>query len=326
MIRRREIITLLGGAGVAWPQAVRAQQVERVRRVGVLTPADTDATPIFAAFRRALSLLGYVEGRTIRLEFRFGKGNPTALPGLAAELVRLPVDVMVTDSMGAAIAAFGATRSIPIVMGTSIDPIEAGLVVSIARPGGNVTGLTIRATDLAGKRMQLLKRAFPGTSHVIGLANGSNPGAQPILRASEKVATDVGVRVTPLFVHTPQDLLGLGPESLKGGDGLITFPDAMLWNHRATIIALAATARVPAIYPEREFPEDGGLIAYGPSIPDAFRKAAGYVDRILKGARPADLPIEEPSRFDFVVNLRSARALNLVPEGNFLIEADEVIE
>ena len=164
MIRRREFITLLGGAGVAWPQAVRAQQVERVRRVGVLTPADTDATPIFAAFRRALSLLGYVEGRTIRLEFRFGKGNPTALPGLAAELVRLPVDVMVTDSMGAAIAAFGATRSIPIVMGTSIDPIDAGLVASIARPGGNVTGLTIRASDLAGKRMQLLKRAFPGTS------------------------------------------------------------------------------------------------------------------------------------------------------------------
>ena len=179
-MKRREFITLLGGAAAAWPLAARAQQVERVRRVGVLTPADTDATPIFAAFRRALSLLGYVEGRTIRLEFRFGKGDPTALPGLAAELVRLPVDVMVTDSMGAAIAAFGATRSIPIVMGTSIDPIEAGLVASIARPGGNVTGLTIRASDLAGKRMQLLKRAFPGTSHVIGLANGSNPGAQPI--------------------------------------------------------------------------------------------------------------------------------------------------
>jgi putative ABC transport system substrate-binding protein len=240
-MRRREFITLLGGAA-AWPVAARAQQPGQMRRVAVLTPADTDATPIFAAFRRALSLLGYVEGRTIRLEFRFGKGDPTALPGLAAELVRLPVDMIVTDSMGAAIAAFGATRSIPIVMATSIDPVEAGLVASIARPGGNVTGLTIRATDLAGKRMQLLKRAFPVTSHVICLANGSNPGAQPILRASEKVAADVGVRVSPLFIHTPQELQALGPESLKGGNGLITFPDAMLWNHRATIIALAATA------------------------------------------------------------------------------------
>ena len=214
-IRRREVIGLLGAAA-AWPLAARAQQVERVRRVGVLTPADTDATPIFAAFRRALSLLGYVEGRTIRLEFRLGKGNPTALPGLAAELVRLPVDVMVTDSMGAAIAAFGATRSIPIVMGTSIDPIEAGLVASIARPGGNVTGLTIRATDLAGKRMQLLKRAFPGTSHVIGLANGSNPGAQPILRASEKVAADVGVRVTPLSFTPPKTCWGSAREPQRG--------------------------------------------------------------------------------------------------------------
>jgi putative ABC transport system substrate-binding protein len=241
--------------------------------------------------------LGYVEGRTIRLEFRFGKGNPTALPGLAAELVRLPVDVMVTDSMGAAIAAFGATRSIPIVMGTSIDPIEAGLVASIARPGGNVTGLTIRASDLAGKRMQLLKRAFRNQSRDRSRQRQQSGRAANSARV-EKVAADVGVRVTPLFVHTPQDLMGLGPEKLKGGDGLVTFPDAMLWNHRATIIALAATARVPAIYPEREFPEDGGLIAYGPSIPDAFRKAAGYVDRILKGAKPSDLPIEEPSRFD----------------------------
>jgi ABC-type uncharacterized transport system substrate-binding protein len=324
-VRRRTFIAGLGGAA-AWPVVARAQQPDPLPRIGVLTPAETDVTRIFAAFRSTLSLLGYVEGRTTRLEFRFGKGDPTALPGLAAELVRLPVDVLVTDSMGAALAAFRATRSIPIVMATSIDPVEAGLVASIARPGGNVTGLTIRGTDLAGKRMQLLKRAFPGISHVIGLVNGSNPGAQSVLRASEKVAADVGVRVTPLFVHTPQELRALGPKSLNGGDGLITFPDAMLWNHRAMIIALAATARIPAIYPEREFVEDGGLIAYGPSISDAFRKAAGYVDRILKGAKPADLPIEEPSRFDFVINLRSARALRLIPEGNFLTEADEVIE
>jgi putative ABC transport system substrate-binding protein len=236
------------------------------------------------------------------------------------------VDVLVTDSMAAALAAFGATRNIPIVMGTSVDPIEAGLVASIARPGGNVTGLTIRATDLAGKRMQLLKQAFPGIGHVICLANGGNPGAQPILRASQKVAADVGVRVTSLLIQTRRELRALSPESLSGGDGLITFPDAMLWNNRAAVIALAAAARVPAIYPEREFVEDGGLIAYSASIPDAFRKAAGYVDRILKGAKPADLPIEEPSRFDFIVNLRSARALGPIPEGSFLIAADEVIE
>lgn len=323
-MRRREFIAGIGSAA-AWPLVASGQQPEPLRLIGVLTPAETDATPIFAAFRRALSLLGYVEGRTIRLEFRFGKGNPTALPGLAAELVSLPVDVLVTDSMGAALAAFGATRSIPIVMGTSIDPVEAGLVASIARPGGNVTGLTIRGTDLAAKRMQLLKQAYPAIGHMIGLANGSNPGSQSVLRASEKVAANVGVRLTSLFVQTPQELRALRPESLNGGDGIITFPDAMLWNHRAAIIALAAAARVPAIYPERDF-VDGGLIAYGPSIPDSFRKAAGYVDRILKGAKPSDLPIDEPSRFDFVVNMRSARALGLIPEGTFLIGADEVIE
>jgi putative tryptophan/tyrosine transport system substrate-binding protein len=190
-VKRRTFIAALGGAAV-WPVAVRAQQPGPLRLIGVLTPAETDVTPIFAAFRRALSLLGYVEGRTIRLEFRFGKGDPTALPRLAAELVSLPVDVLLTDSMGAALAAFGATRSIPIVMGTSIDPVEAGLIVSIARPGGNVTGLTIRGTDLAAKRMQLLKQAYPAIGHVIGLANGSNPGSQSVLRASEKMAANVG--------------------------------------------------------------------------------------------------------------------------------------
>jgi putative ABC transport system substrate-binding protein len=324
-MKRREFIAGLGGAAV-WPLAAGAQQTERMWRVGVLTPAETAATPIFTAFRKAIALLGYVEGRTIRLEFGFGKGDPAALPKLAAELVRLPVDVLVTDSMGAAIAAFGATRSLPIVMGTSVDPVEAGLVASIARPGGNVTGLTIRATDLAGKRMQLLKQAFPAIRHVIALANGSNPGTSPILRASEKVAATLGVHVSSLLVDSAKELHALGPDNLKGGDGIITFPDAMLWNNRAAIITLAASARVPAIYPEREFVEDGGLIAYGPSIPDAFRKAAGYVDRILKGAKPADLPVEEPSRFDFVVNVRRARELRLLPEGSFLIAADEVIE
>jgi putative tryptophan/tyrosine transport system substrate-binding protein len=178
-VKRRTFIAALGGAAV-WPVAVRAQQPGPLRLIGVLTPAETDVTPIFAAFRRALSLLGYVEGRTIRLEFRFGKGDPTALPRLAAELVSLPVDVLLT------------TRSIPIVMGTSIDPVEAGLIVSIARPGGNVTGLTIRGTDLAAKRMQLLKQAYPAIGHVIGLANGSNPGSQSVLRASEKMAANVG--------------------------------------------------------------------------------------------------------------------------------------
>jgi putative tryptophan/tyrosine transport system substrate-binding protein len=303
-----------------------AQRPSKVSRIGILTPASDDKTAIFDAFRRGLRDLGDEEGRTILLEFKLAKGNARLLPELAKDLVALPVDVIVTDAMSAARAAANATRSIPIVMGTSVDPVGAGLVASIARPSGNVTGMTIRANDVAGKRIHLLKQAFPGIRRVALLGNPDNPGTEFIRGATEDAAKVLGLELIMLNARTPDDLRSLIPPKLANTDGLVTLNDAMFWNNRPLILGWAAAARVPAIYPEREFVDDGGLACYGPSIPDSFRKAAGYVDRILKGVRPSDLPIDEPTKFDFVVNMRAARRLGLAPSQDFMLAVNEVID
>lgn len=328
---RRCLSTLLAGLIVAADLAptgpVAAQQTTRVPRVGVLTPADNGATPIFDAFRKALRDLGYVEGQTIILEFRFAKGNLDALPGLAEELVRLPADVIVTDSSTAARAAIAATRTIPIVMGIATgNPVEAGLAASTARPAGNVTGMTLGSLELSAKRLELIKQAVPGVTRVTMLLNPKGATTQAYLAAAEGAARTLGVHLTELTAGSPDELSALTPAQLSGADALVVLPDAMFWNHRATIIALAEAARVPAVYPEREYADDGGLIAYGPNVPDSFRRAAGYVDRILRGAKPGDLPIDEASKFDFVINLRTAHRLGLSLPSDFLARADEVIE
>jgi putative ABC transport system substrate-binding protein len=329
MIKRCEFITLLGGAAAAGSVTrvipATAQQPGKVPRVGILTPAENAETPIFDAFRKGLRDLGYVDGKTIVLDFRFAKGNMDALAGLAVDLARSPVDVIVVDSTAATRAALDATRTIPIV-GVSADPVQLGFVASIRRPGGNVTGMTIRLETLSAKRLELLKQAFPAIASISVLMNPKNVSSSLSLSATQEAAGMLGIRFVPLTASTPDELRTLSAADLTPSDALTVLPDAMFWNHRATIIALAQAARRPAIYPEREYADDGGLVAYGPNIPDTFRRAAGYVDRILRGAKPGDLPIDEAAKFDFVVNLRTARALGFAISPDFLSGANEVIE
>jgi len=278
------------------------------------------------AFRQGIRDLGYIEGRTIALDFRLSKGIIDALPALAAELVRVPVDVIVTVTTSATLAAFDATRTIPIVMGTTGgDPVALGLAKSLSRPRGNVTG-TQFLTGLSEKRLQLLKQAFAGTERVAVLENPKDVVSASEMSKAEMAAARLGMRLLPLAASTPAELRALAPAALSGSDGLLVLPGGMFWNNRATILNLASVARVPAIYPEREYADDGGLIAYGPNVPAHFRLAAGYVDRILRGANPGDLPINATSQFDFVINLRAARALGLALPPDFVSAANEVIE
>jgi putative ABC transport system substrate-binding protein len=325
-MRRREFITLIGGAVTAWPLAARAQQPAKVPRIGILSPAASETAATLTAFREGIRNLGYVEGQTIALDFRLSKGMMDALPALAAELVRIPVNVIVTDSTSGTLDAFAATRTIPIVMGASGgDPVALGLAKSLSRPGGNVTG-TYFLSGLSDKRLQLLKQAFPGVQKVAILANPKGAISVSEMPKAEIAAARIGIQLLSLAASTPAELRALGPTALSGSDGLLVMPDAIFWNNRATIIDLASKARVAAIYPEREYADDGGLIAYGANVPDHFRQAAGYVDRILRGTNPGDLPISASSKFDFIVNLRTARALGLTPSPDFISAADEVIE
>jgi putative tryptophan/tyrosine transport system substrate-binding protein len=314
----------------AWPLAAAmpaaAQQAGKIARVGVLSPADSDKTPAAVAFRKTLGELGYVEGKSIVLDFRLAKGHNERLGDLAAELVQIPVDVIVAGGTTAVRAAAGITHSIPIIQAAGGDPVSAGLAASLARPGGNVTGFTIRTDEPSGKRLELLKRAFPNISRVTVMLDPTSVVTQRQLRATERAAATLGISLVTLPVSTPEELDALGPAALTGSDGLVVLPSGLFWSRRATVIALATAARLPAIYPEREFADDGGLVAYGANIPDAYRRAAGYVDRILRGTKVGDLPIEEASKFDFVLNLRTAKQLELSPSRDFLVAVDEVIE
>ena len=316
-------------SAMAWvftAMPLRAQQRATPSRVGVLTPVESDKTPSFTAFRDELRNRGYVEGKSIILDFRFAKGRADALPGFAAELAKVPVDIIVVDGTTAARAALNVTQSIPIIQAAGGDPVVAGLAPNYARPGGNFSGFSIRSDELAGKRLELLKRAFPGIKRVSVLLDPTSVVTPPVLRATEQAAANLDIPLTMLSISTPDMLKALGPADLAGSDALVVLPSAMFWQHRAPIIALTAAARVPAIYPEREYADDGGLIAYGPNIPDTFRRAAGYVDQILRGTRPGDLPIEAASKFEFIVNLRTARELKLSPSTDFLVGVGEVIE
>jgi putative tryptophan/tyrosine transport system substrate-binding protein len=315
---------LLGLAAALAPRA--AAQGTGVPRVGIISPADHERTPIFEAFRQGLRELGYVEGRNILLEFRFARGDYAALPRLAAELVALPADVIVTDGGAVVPVVQAATSTIPIVMGTSsADPVTLGLVPSLGRPGGNLTGFTLMASELGSKRIDLLHAAFPEARRLAILLNPLNAGAGTHLRTAEETARRLGLSLVLVEAQNPEALRALRPEQI-GRAPVIVLPDAMFWNNRRRVLALVDEVRVPALYPEREYADDGGLMAYGPRVPDNFRRVAGYVDRILKGAKPGDLPIQEPSKLEFIVNLRTARALGVELPAAINARADEVIE
>jgi putative tryptophan/tyrosine transport system substrate-binding protein len=255
------------------------------------------------------------------------RGNVSLLPQLAAELVAEPVDVIVTDGSQAALVAGRATTRIPIVIGAGSDPVILGLASGHSHPGGNVTGFTLMAAELNLKRVELLRTCVPNATTIALLVNPSSATSAVFVRESEEAAQRMGLRVvSPVEAAGADAVHALAPSAFAGAAGVIVLPDAMFWNHRQSIISLINAARLPAVYPEREYADDGGLMAYGPSVPDNFRRAAGYVDRILKGTPVAELPIQEPSTFDLVINLKTAKALGLDVPQLLLAQADEVIE
>jgi ABC-type uncharacterized transport system substrate-binding protein len=323
-MKRREFITILGAAA-AWPLAARAQQPERMRRIGVLMMAATPDSPLFRAFREELRKLGHIEGRTVSLEFRSGEGDPIRVANLAAELAQSSVQMIVTDGTVTARAAKDATSTIPIVMATVGDPIASGLVSSLARPGGNLTGFTLFTLDLSGKRLELLREAFPSAVRIGVLWNPLNSGPQ--FEATGQAAATLGIAIESGAAES-QDALQRSLADLMGRSisALIVLPDALFWNQRRIIVDRTTAERLPAIFPEREYADDGGLLAYGPRVIDNFRRAAVYVDRILYGASPAELPIQQPTKFDLVINLKTAKALGVEIPPMLVARADEVIE
>jgi putative ABC transport system substrate-binding protein len=307
--------------------SVEAHQAKKVPRVGVLwlySPAI--ASPFAEAFRQGLRELGYVEGKNIVIEYRHAEGKYDRLPSLAAELVRLNVDIIVTASTQAAQAGQQATRSIPIVMTVVSDPVESGLVGSLARPGGNVTGLSLMHPELSGKRLELLKEVVPKLSRVAVLSNLSNPIIPPLLRETEAAARAVGVQLQVVEVRGPIELdSAFGAMTRDRAGALVVLPDGIFQNERRRIAALAAKGRLPTMYAWREAVDDGGLMAYGASVPDILRRAATYVDKILKGTKPADLPVEQPLKFELVINLKTAKQIGLTVPQSVLYRADKVI-
>ncbi len=325
-MRRREFVTLIGGAAVAWPLAVRAQQPAKVARVGFFRQAGPHDKQ-FNAFRDGLRAAGYVEGKNVLIEQRYAAGVYERLSGLAAELVRSNVDIIVVDGTAAAKACKDATATIPVVFALAVDPVADGLVASFARPGGNLTGLTMTAGyGLAGKRVELLKDMVL-LSRVAVLNNPGNPPHVSYLIETRRAATALGLDLRAFDVRGPNDLPGVFAAMADWhADGLVTLADGMFFTQRDRVVELTLKGKLPAVYPEAEFVAAGGLASYGPSLPDLFRRAASYVDKILKGAKPADLPIEQPSKFELVVNLKTAQTLGLTISREFQLRADEVIQ
>jgi ABC-type uncharacterized transport system substrate-binding protein len=323
---RRQFITLFGGAAAAWPLAARAQQAAKLPIIGFLgSTSASHQSQWVTAFGQRLRELGWIDGRTARIEVRWAEGRPERFAEIAAEFVRLKVDVIVTVG-GAVLAAKQATSVIPIVFGAASDPLGMGLVASLARPGGNVTGLSVQATDLASKRLELLREVVHGLRRLAILLNVEYPAAVLEMGEAQAGARTLGLEVTTLEIRRVEDIVPAF-EALKGrADALYVCTDPVLAANRIRINTLANVARLPTITAFREWIEAGSLMSYGPNVPDLFRRAAEYVDKILRGAKPGDLPVEQPTKFDFIINLTTAKALGLEVSPTLLARADEVIE
>ena len=326
MNRRAFVIGV--GALLGEPLGVEARQAGKVSHIGVLAAGGpTMYSARYEAFRRGLRELGYVEGQTIAIEYRYAEAKFERLPDLAGDLVRLNVDVILASSAPETGAAKRATTSIPIVFGLHGDPVGAGHVASLAKPGGNITGLATMAPDLSGKRLGLLKEAFPRIARVAVLWNSANRAKAEDWRETQGAAHALGVTLQSREVRGPDDFpSAFSSMTTQRPDAFLTLDDRLLLNSRTSIVAFAANQRLPAIYPQRDYTDAGGLMSYGPSISDLFRRAASYVDKILKGAKPGDLPIEQPNKFEFVINLKTAKALGLTIPSSLLLRADQVIE
>jgi len=330
LITRRGFIGSLAGGLLAGPLAADAQQSGKLFRIGVLGNVpltDPEGARVWGAFIQGLRELGYVEGRNITIEFRSSDGKYERLPELAAELVRLKVDVIVAPAGQNVVAAQRATRTIPIVMSGLTDPVGSGLVTSLGRPGGNVTGLSGFSTEIVGKQLELLKEMAPKVSRVAILWNPANQSHPLLLREAEAAARLLRVQLQTLEARGPDDFeMAFAAVTRERAGALLVAADGMFLLHRARIADLAAKTRLPAMYGLREYVDAGGLVVYGPSLRENFRRAATYVDKILKGAKPADLPVEQPTKFELVINLKTAKALGLTIPRSLLLRADQVIE
>jgi putative ABC transport system substrate-binding protein len=316
------LLSILALSLLAAPLTATAQPQSTTPRVGILTPAAEASAPSLEAFRQGLRDLGYVEGQTIVLEYRFAAGQNERLPALAAELVQLPVDLLVTHSGPGAQAAKDATATIPIVAATGADYV----VASLARPDGNLTGLTLRTPELGGKRLELLKEALPHVSRIAVIQNATNPTSPAVWREIEAAARVLGLQLQALAVRHPDELDRVfAVMTREGAEALLVPGDALFWYYRTRVVVLATQHRLPAMFDAREFAEAGGLMTYGPSVLDSFRRAATYVDKILKGMKPADLPVEQPTTFELVINLKTAQVLGLTIPPALLFQANEVL-
>jgi putative ABC transport system substrate-binding protein len=327
-MRRREFLGYLGSAAASgWPLAARAQRPSKLATIGYLganTPSAEGHR--LAAFLQRLRELGWVEGRTIAIEVRWAEGRNERFAEIAAEFARLKVDVIVTAGTAAVVAAKQATSVIPTVFAVAGDPVGTGLVASLARPGGNVTGLSIQATDLTGKRLELLREVVPGLRRLAILGNIGSPVAVLEMRELQVIARTLGFEVTTSEIRRGEDIAP-GFEAFKERvDALYVCAEPLVVTHRVRISTLALGARLATIYGQRENVEVGGLMSYGTNFPDLHRRAADYVDKILRGTKPADLPVEQPTKFDLVINLTTAKALGLTVPPTVLARADEVIE
>jgi putative ABC transport system substrate-binding protein len=327
-MRRRAFIMLAAGAAAAWPLAARAQQQGKIHRIGILALSSAAASQHqWHGFRERLRDLGYVEGENIAFERRSADGKIDRLPGLAAELVRLRVDILVAGTTQAALAAKDATKTIPIVFRAVSDPIRVGLIPSLARPGGNITGTTNQSLDLAGKRLELLKEIAPAVSRFASLWEQTHIIYEFQASETEVAARALGVPMHAVAVRNASELVeAFAAMRGKGADALLVLPSAMFLHERKRLADLALKSKLPTVFPQRDYVEAGGLMSYGENFVDEARRAAVYVAKILKGANPADLPVEQPTKFELIINLRTAKTLGLVIPESFLLRADEVIE
>jgi putative ABC transport system substrate-binding protein len=326
-MQRREFITLLGGAAVVWPLAARAQQARKLPTIGLLgATTPTAQSRWIAAFVQRLRELGWIEGRTIAIEYRYAEGRTERYAEIAAEFVRLKVDVIVTYGTPSSEAAKRATAVIPIVFAVAGDPVGNGLVASLAHPGGNITGLSLQQIDIVGKKLDLLRELLTGLRRLAIMGNLGNAATVLDVGEVRVAASRLGLDIISLDVRRAEDIAPAFDAINGRAEALYVSNDPLIVTNVNRINTLAVGARLPTIHNSREFIESGGLMSYGPNYPDLFRRAADFVDKILRGAKPADLPVEQPTKFDFVINLTTAKALGLTIPPSLLARADEVIE
>jgi putative ABC transport system substrate-binding protein len=325
-MKRRECIKLLGGAAAGWPLAARAQQ-GRLPAIGFLGSSTAASWSGWnAAFVQRLRERGWIEGRTVAIEYRWAEGREERFPAIAAEFVRLKVDVIVTSGTAVPVAK-QATSTIPIVFAVATDPIGTGLVASLARPGGNVTGLSLQSSELAGKRLELLREILPGLRRLALIGNAASPSLALEISEVQTAARTLGLEVATFEIRRAEDIAPAFAALKERAQALYVHgSDPLVLANRTGINTLAAAARLPTVHSGREYAEAGGLMSYGTNFTDLFRRAGDFVDKILRGTKPADIPVEQPTRFDLVVNLTTAKALGLTIPETFLVRADEVIE